>query len=342
MNSLELAKQIRIVADVQKPKYLQLADAVVSEIRKNRIKIGDALPSINNLSAQIQISRDTVEKAYKHLRKTDVAMSVSGKGYFVTNQNLGRIRIALFLNKLSTHKKTFYDAFTAALGDTAELDFFIYNSDVVKLHHMLLSAQRDYDYYVVFPHFKQDRERATEVLSLVPPEKLLLLGARVDGIKGNYANIYEDHEKDILSALVQLRPQLAKYHTIKLLFPDDSDYPVGIVKGFRHFCKAYHFKQALVGSLAHETINKGVCYISLIDNDLSVLLDKIMDHDFSLGRDVGVISYNETALKRYLMNGITTISTDLRLMGAHAAQSILEPAMRQIRLPFRVTERKSV
>jgi len=39
-----------------------------------------------------------------------------------------------------------------------------------------------------------------------------------------------------------------------------------------------------------------------------------------LARDVGVISYNETPMKKYVKNGISVISTDFEEMGAKAAQ----------------------
>ena len=38
---------------------------------------------------------------------------------------------------------------------------------------------------------------------------------------------------------------------------------------------------------------------------------------------MGVISYNETPLKRIILNGINTISTTFHLMGEKAAQLIL-------------------
>src|SRR5690606_40366954 len=63
--------------------------------------IGDALPSINDLSYQLQIARDTVEKGYRKLRMEEIIKSSPGKGYFVARQHAFRLRTAVFLNKLS-------------------------------------------------------------------------------------------------------------------------------------------------------------------------------------------------------------------------------------------------
>ena len=70
------------------PKYLQLANCIVKAISDGVLKENDVLPSINELSFEFEISRDTAEKGYKHLKKTGVLGSVPGKGYFVKNTEL--------------------------------------------------------------------------------------------------------------------------------------------------------------------------------------------------------------------------------------------------------------
>jgi DNA-binding transcriptional regulator YhcF (GntR family) len=65
------------------PKYLQLANCIVKAITEGVLKENDVLPSINELSFEFEISRDTAEKGYKHLKKNGVLGSVPGKGYFV-------------------------------------------------------------------------------------------------------------------------------------------------------------------------------------------------------------------------------------------------------------------
>ncbi len=57
---------------------------------------------------------------------------------------------------------------------------------------------------------------------------------------------------------------------------------------------------------------------------------------------VGVLSYNETPLKRIILNGISTISTDFQMMGQQAARLILENSKEQIEIPFLLTVRNSL
>jgi len=61
-----------------------------------------------------------------------------------------------------------------------------------------------------------------------------------------------------------------------------------------------------------------------------------------VGKDVGIISYNETPLKEILLNGITVLSTDHAKMGESAARLILENRKEKIKNPFSLLIRKSL
>ena len=322
-------------------KYMQLVEEIVSAVRQGRLASGAAIPSINVLSERLHLSRDTVEKAYRLLRKKKVLVSAIGRGYFVTGVCQENMHIALFLNKMSLHKKAFYEAFIAALNGEADIDLFIYDGDVFKLQHLLQKHVASYDYLAVFPYFNSNRELAPKVLSLIPTHKLLLLGARLEGLQGDYINIYEDHERDIYGALNELQLSLSKYHTLKLVYPDGSDYPRTLIKGFYSFCQDFGYAYSLVDAVEDEAIERGVCYINLQDEELIVLLEKVKLSGFGLGQDVGVIAYNETAWKRCLMNGITTISVDAAQMGKSAAAGILASSCERVCIPAVVRKRAS-
>jgi DNA-binding LacI/PurR family transcriptional regulator len=55
-----------------------------------------------------------------------------------------------------------------------------------------------------------------------------------------------------------------------------------------------------------------------------------------------VISYNDTPLKKIILKGITTISTDFKLMGQKAAELILTQSTEHIAIPFHLTIRASL
>jgi DNA-binding LacI/PurR family transcriptional regulator len=164
----------------------------------------------------------------------------------------------------------------------------------------------------------------------------------VPGVEGKYGAVYENFEKDIYDALEQSLEALSKYHTIKIIFPEYTYHPVEILKGFYRFCQQYAFNYKVVHDIANEPIKEGEVFINLMENDLVILIEKILATKLKVGKHVGVISYNETPLKKIILNGITTISTDFQMMGEKTAQLILEQSTDHIEIPFYLTQRASL
>ncbi len=73
------------------------------------------------------------------------------------------------------------------------------------------------------------------------------------------------------------------------------------------------------------------------------IIKKSREQFLKLGKDVGVISYNDTPLKEILSDGITTVSTDFIHMGKSIARQILGLEQRvPLKNPFKLTIRKSL
>ncbi|MGF1925834.1 MAG: GntR family transcriptional regulator, partial [Bacteroidia bacterium] len=318
-------------------------NAILLAIETGKLKKNSLLPSINELSFKLEISRDTAEKGYRHLRKLGVVESVPGKGYFIMNTDFSRkLKICLLFNKLSTHKKIIYDAFKKAIGEQALIDFYIYNNDFTLFKKLLISKRDDYSHYVIIPHFSEGGENAHEVINAIPKEKLIILDKLLPGVTGDYGAVYENFSQDIYGALEQALNQLSNYHTIKIIFPKDSYFPKEILTGFYRFCQQYAFSHKVIHEIDVEEIVVGEVYINLMEDDLVVLIERLIAQKLKIGKDVGVISYNETPLKRIILNGLTTISTDFRMLGTKAAELILGNRTEKIEVPFYLTLRKSL
>lgn len=325
------------------PKYLQLANSIIKAISDGKIKKDEILPSINELSFEFEISRDTAEKGYKYLKKIGVLGSVPGKGYFVQDSNLKqKLKIFLLFNKLSPHKKIIYDAIVSSLGELASIDFYIYNNDFDFFKRLILNTKNDYTHYVIIPHFLDGGENTHDIINQIPKEKLILLDKLVPGIEGKYGAVYENFEKDIYQALEKALPQLAKYDTIKIVEPFNTYHPSEILMGFTNFCQQYAFNYKFVRNIATEQIKEREVYIILMEDDLVTLIEKVLTTKMKLGKHVGVISYNETPMKKIILNGITTISTDFQMMGEKTAELILERSVQHIEIPFYLTLRASL
>lgn len=343
MNSENIYSLIKFDDYSVTPKYLQLCNSILKGISEGKLEKDYVLPSINNLSYEVEISRNTAEKAYKYLKNMEVISSIPGKGYFISKTEIKQqIKVFLIFNKLSVHKKLIYDSFARTLGENAIIDFYIYNNDFSLFKKLLTERKNDYSYYVILPHFLEGGEKAHEIINTIPKERLILIGQLIKGVDGVYGAIYEDFERDIYQALSQGIERLKKYNTLKIIFPEYTYHPHAILKGFYNFCQDYAFEYEVIRKPQMIHITEGTVYISLMEDDLVILVKKILETKMEVGKHIGIISYNEIPLKQIILDGITTISADFKIMGEKAAKMILEKSTERIAVPFYLTLRKSL
>ncbi len=340
----QILTKIKIDEYSNTPKYRQIINSILSGIKSGVIRQNDSLPSINDLSLLFDISRDTTEKAYNYLKKIGVLGSVPGKGYFIKSITVQQSkRIFLLFNKLSAHKKIIYDAFVDAIGEDAGIYFYIYNNsfglfqDLIQRH--LLD---DFTHFVIIPHFTEGGENAHDIINQIPKDKLVLLDKQPDGIEGDFAAVYENFAQDIYLALGQALPKLQHYQHLKIIFPTHTYHPREILNGFSRFCQEQGFASSIVADVETEILQPGDVYITLMEDDLVVLIKRLKAQGLKIGQEVGLISYNETPLKEILLDGVTVISTDFRQMGETAAQLILSNSIEHVENPFQLILRRSL
>ena len=343
MKKLNIIDLIKVDEYSVTSKYLQIANSVIRQVENGNIEVGDNMPSINELSIELDIARDTVERGYKHLKSIGIIDSVPRRGYYIKNIEFKRpLKIFLLFNKLSEHKKKIYDSFFATLGHHAVIDFYIYNNDFLLFKRLLSNRRDDYTHYVIIPHFIDGGANAHELINTIPKDKLLLLDKILPNVSGDYAAAYENFENDIYNSLTEAVDRLSKYHTLKIIFPEQSYYPPEILKGFKNFCQDNAFAYKVISNIAHEKIEEGEVYISVMEEDLIALIERIILTQLKIGEQVGIISYNEIPIKKVILNGITTISTDFHQMGKIAAELILSNSKEHIEVPFLLTPRASL
>jgi len=83
-------KIVKIDGDLMTPKYKQLADAILKGVKEETILDGENLPSLHDFSIALDVSKNTIEKAYNTLKKHGVVSSYKGKGYFILTEKIRR------------------------------------------------------------------------------------------------------------------------------------------------------------------------------------------------------------------------------------------------------------
>lgn len=331
------------------PKYMQVVDSIVDEVSCGKLQLGDKLPSINELSETSYLSRDTVEKAYKKLKNRKIITSVKGKGYYIsTNELVSKINVFFLINKLSSYKMKVYNSFVNFLGEHGHVSLYIYHCDESLFTNLINQHIGGFDYYIIMPHFKTDKldhasltNEALTIIEKIPNDKIIILDNKIKNIT-SYAEIYQDFENDIYHALKKGINKILKFNKISLVFPKKTfyPYPKRILHGFKKFCVEYALNFQVLDEVSEDMIvNSNEIYIVIEESDLVNLIKITRDNNLTLGKDVGIISYNDTPLKELL--GITVISTDFKEMGETAAKLILNKKSDTIKNPFHFIDRKS-
>ena len=327
------------------PKYLQLVNLIIKEIKVGTLKTGNRLPSINEISAEYYLSRDTVEKALNELRNRGIITSVKRRGYYISNTEFDyRIKIAFITNIITDYKRNIYEAFTRKMGDNALVDVYVYNYDITKFETIILSHINDYDHFLVVPFFKnkQHYQKAIELLNNYPDKMLIVLDNYLNGVKPAHSSVYQNFELDIREALISLNDHLSGYKKQYLVYPSDSTHPKQVIKGFEVFCKMFDYDFEVVPYPSDDMVHAAGNYVLLNDEHLVDIIEIIRQKKLELGKEIGLISYNETPLKRILAGGITVISTDWEAMGQKAAEMILLQSTGNLKIPYKIYLRNSI
>jgi hypothetical protein len=292
-----------------------------------------------------------VEKAYNILKDRKVISSIKGKGYYITRTKLiSKVNILFLFNKLSSYKMVTYNAFVNVIGANSHTDLHIYHCDETLFLNLLDKYKGAYDYYVIMPHFKTENlkhvsytDEVVKAIKKLPTEKLVIMDNIKLGLDGEIIEVYQDFENDIYNALKEGREKISNYSKLVLIYPENAVYPYPrrILIGFKKFCIENAINFEIHNHVyADMVLKKGDLFITVEESDLVNLVKLVRDGELVLGKDIGVISYNDTPLKELL--GITVISTDFKVMGETAAKMILNGDKGKIKVPFNFIDRNSI
>ncbi len=320
---LEITKQnqmsnftFKISESTGQTKLQQLVHSITEAVNTGVLKVGDPLPSINQLSSETGFSRDTIFKAYNILKQQNVIESAPQKGYYVANESF---KIFMLLDDFSAFKEQLYQSFRKNLPDTYSVDllFHHYNTDV--FHQLIQNSLGRYSMYVVM---NIDNKTLDPILEKIDTNKLLILDmGKPENGKINY--LLQDFYGSVNNCLEEGLSQLKKYDELVLVYhKNNTPHPVEIVSAVRSFCKSHKIQFRNINTLNNSEIKKSQVYFVIRDADLVQVIKTCRARNFELGKDVGVISYNDTPMKQIVGGGITVISTNFEQMGKEAAEFV--------------------
>jgi len=320
-------------------KYRQIIQSVIESIGNKTLNTGDKIPSINQICKEWNLSRDTVVNAYNELKMLGIISSAPGKGFYIASSNIKVTNnIFLLFDELNGFKEDLYNSFLENLPKGAVVDLYFHYFNRRFFSQLIKEAQGNYNTFVIMP---VKFEATYPVISQLTG-RVIILDQLPEDLAGRFPAIYQDFESDTYDALMSGKNLLNKYSNIIMVHPGGKE-PEGQYKGFIRYCKETETPHELIGTLKERSIKRGEAYLVIDDRDLVWLMKEAKKAGLKPGRDLGIVSFNDKPLKEVAgSSGITTISTDFKLMGATLAKLIPEKTNTVIKNPSSLIIRGSL
>ena len=319
-------------------KYKQVVNFVIEGINEGHFQKGDWIPSINEFRKKYNLSRDTVFAGISELKSRGIIDSTPGVGYYIASTKLTlKHRILLLFNEFNEFKEELYNSFITNIDKTATVEIYFHNYNRKVFETLVNDANGKYTSYILMPGKFQGLDPLLQSLS----GKVFLLDHCHNELKGKYSSVTQNFEKDTYEALKFELKHIEKYKRI-FMVQSEAKEPYERYNGLQRFSKEYGFEHKYLNNVTGKKIKNGDLFILVNDRDLVDVLKQAKKQDLTPGQEFGIISYNDTPLKEILAGGITTLSTDFKLMGKTMASLIGKKNIETYENPWILNIRKSL
>lgn len=325
------------------PKYIKLANSIIQKIEDGELTLDQKLPSVNKMSKDLDFSRETVFKALNFLSEKGIVRSVDKIGYFVNDTATEtEYKVFFMMDKFTSFKEDLFNSVLAGLSPKAKVDLFFHHQNIDLFKSLILQNLKNYTHFVIVTYLDPSEDIA-EILNQIPANKRIILDKAEFGLEGEYGMIYQDFERDILTLLSKNLEKVNKYDQIIFVNHKTAPHGESVRHGLETFCQKNNLRLIEVEHVGRPLFQRKNLYITIdaYDRDLVEVIKLTRENNFTLGEEIGLISYNDTHVKEVLEGGITVISTDFKLMGTHAADMISNGNMTQEPNSTQVILRKS-
>ena len=90
--------------DENKPIYLQIMDLIKKQLITSELQPGEKLPSVRDLSKQMEVNPNTVQRAYAEMEREMLTNTKRGQGTYIVDEPemISRLREEMIRDKLDT------------------------------------------------------------------------------------------------------------------------------------------------------------------------------------------------------------------------------------------------
>ncbi|WP_373331099.1 GntR family transcriptional regulator [Salmonirosea aquatica] len=323
------------------PKFLQIANGIISQIEAGVFKPGDRLPSINEASTEHYMARATVEKAYGTLLKSGHITSLYRQGFFIA-QGRALKRVLFLTGKINESNRTLFNAVSEQLGKGYKVDIYTYEYQHKYLLDSLENQAGHYHYFVLMAHHLFETDELRKVLNKIPTERLILLddSSIVSSIK--CASVRFGDSDQFRQVLEQTASLFRKYPVLNFITTDNQYIPAEWYNTFWSFTEKYGLKGRVMDAVDEVPLQKESAYLLFDDEDLVKTVQEVISKRWMLGQQVGVVSFNDASFKTIVGGGISVIKTDVSAIARNLSAIITRNQKQTVRIPMQFIPRGSL
>jgi DNA-binding transcriptional regulator YhcF (GntR family) len=301
-------------------KHEQLVQGLINAINARIVTKGDILPSVNNMIKELGFARETIARGYKELTTRGIVESKKRLGFFVSNEDTDQqVRIALLLFAFDSFQENFYKTFRSRLGKAVHIDVFFHHNNIAVFENIVSTIRGKYGMYVIAPI---PHKRTAGILATLPFDKFLMID-RYEAMAGNFSYVVQEFEQASYAAFAELSDTIRQFEEMIFYYRPGSDTPIEILRAFKKFIRDYKIKGSIKAEYVPGSLERNKVYYTINNAELWEMLKDSRLKNMKLGKEVGILSHNDDVVKEIICDGITTYSTDFRLMAEKAADFVL-------------------
>lgn len=321
-------------------KHEQIINGVIEAIEQEFFKVGDQLPSINVMVEEVGYARKTIVNAYEELKDRGLVESKKNKGYFIISKETHqRKKVALLMYAFERFQEAFYNTLRTELGESVQIDVFFHHSNLQVFESILTNIYGKYGIYVIAPI---ENPKVAEQLKRIPPEKLVIVDRNLP-IGNEYNYVTQEFEHSTKQLMVELMPRIQAFNKVILFFRSDRDYPDGVLEAFHQLVGEHQLNAEVQSQYEPGSVQTGSLYVFVSDSDMWNILLDCRNQSLKIGKEVGLLSFNDHIMKDLIFDGITTISTSFMDMAKETAARIGDMSNpKSVIIPTRLVKRNSL
>ncbi|MFC2138142.1 substrate-binding domain-containing protein [Bacteroidota bacterium] len=158
----------------------------------------------------------------------------------------------------------------------------------------------------------------------------------------NYNYVWQDFDEAVFDSLSEIKDKIKRYSKFHFINPDRLQHPRITLNAFNRFCNENDITGNVINSTKEINITDGDAYFILRQRDLYTILSQCKEKKYEVGKNIGILAYNDSPLYEFVSCGITVISTDFKEMGKKASQFIKGGITIKETIPTKIILRKSL